>query len=472
MRWLLHSPVKQFVWLSVVFGIAFVALIPPFQGPDEVTHFLRAYEVSSLQNAHRHHGGKVDLEGSYMPESIKLTYDKARLFLMPNNPDVPQAKKYFLNQTRDSLNIPLNKNRKIFYDTAASPAYVPILYVPQALMIKTFEIFNAPVIVMLYAVRLICLAIWIILGVVALRQIQSKRMRFGIAALMTLPMFVSQSIVPGTDALLTGVTLLFFISVYNLYHRRKEVTTTAYLFLSSLLFLMVAAKPVYLVFGALMLTLKYHSKKFLNWLLAVIGPAIIGALYVAWSYVTRYGSPHVYIDTVDAVHASPAAQLHFIIPNIFNFIEPLANTLFLGWGDSTLLSLVGTFGRLDTPLPLLFILIGFFLILLTVFAKEEEITDMPHRKYFLPMVLLTAALYSVGVILSMYIISTPPHAKIVTGVQGRYFLPIVLMLAVFMPKFLLVKKDTLRMIYAITPVLLLSASLLVIWLRYYLIYPR
>ena len=40
------SPVKFFVYCALIFGIIFLILIPPFQSPDEDSHFKRAYVVS------------------------------------------------------------------------------------------------------------------------------------------------------------------------------------------------------------------------------------------------------------------------------------------------------------------------------------------------------------------------------------------------------------------------------------------
>lgn len=472
MKWFFRNPISRFAWLSAFFGLAFILFIPPFQGPDEFTHFSRSYEVGSFLIAHRQHGKKVDLEGSFLPKSLMLTYDKTRLYKTPHYPDVPQAQKYFLNQTRDALHIPLNKGDKQFYDTGASPAYVPLLYVPQAIVIKVLEVMGAPIIVMLYLTRLACLALWIGLGVLALKKLKTDRLKLGISSLLLLPMFISQATVPGTDALLTGVTLLYFIKIYNSLHGKIILTTKQYFWLIILLFVMVMAKPVYLVFGLLMLLQKTKYKTPVGLIYKSLGTMSVAVVYAVWSYVTRYRGGPVYINSIDAAHAAPGTQLHYLIPNVFNFIEPLSNTLFLGWGDSTLVSLIGTFGLLDTPLPLLFVILGYTLILITVFATDEENVTHSKRQLASWAAFLLAIVYIGGVLFSMYVISTPPRTAVITGVQGRYFLPVLLLLAVYLPKPLLVNKRTLTIICAALPLILLTASIVVVWLRYYLLYPR
>ena len=40
------SPTKFFVYCALIFGIILITLIPPFQSPDEDSHFKRAYVIS------------------------------------------------------------------------------------------------------------------------------------------------------------------------------------------------------------------------------------------------------------------------------------------------------------------------------------------------------------------------------------------------------------------------------------------
>ena len=42
-----YEPAKFFVYCALIFGIILVVLIPPFQSPDEDSHFKKAYCVSN-----------------------------------------------------------------------------------------------------------------------------------------------------------------------------------------------------------------------------------------------------------------------------------------------------------------------------------------------------------------------------------------------------------------------------------------
>ena len=43
------KPHKIFIYLSIIFGMILVFLVPPFQSPDEDSHFKKAYVMSKGQ---------------------------------------------------------------------------------------------------------------------------------------------------------------------------------------------------------------------------------------------------------------------------------------------------------------------------------------------------------------------------------------------------------------------------------------
>jgi uncharacterized membrane protein len=105
--------------------------------------------------AHKYRQKNVFIKGSELPESILNTNKKTRLYSTKGYPDVPQAKKYTWGETESAFNIPLNKSDKRVYDTGAFPAYVPLVYIPQAIVIKICSLINLPAIFMLYATGLL-----------------------------------------------------------------------------------------------------------------------------------------------------------------------------------------------------------------------------------------------------------------------------------------------------------------------------
>jgi uncharacterized membrane protein len=471
------NPTKFFTLTTLVFGVVFLLLIPPFQIPDEFTHFTRAYEVSELKTAHVYHGKTIDHLGSFMPKSILLTYKKTSLHLIQGQPDVAQAKKYHPSETKQALHIPLNKSVTAFYDTGSSPSYFPLLYLPQAVTIKILSLFNSPVIVMLYATRFVGLLIWLALALLALRVLRPSRRAAALVGVLLLPMFVAQAST-STDPLINGLALLFVALISRNFIDKVALTRTRAGLYMLMLALMSLSKPVYAMFGLLLFLLpgRSRSKDSLLLKLAILVAPLL--IVVLWSAGTKTPGGPYFIDSIAISHASPSLQAHHVIPNVFNFVEPLVNTLFLGWGDNVFVSMMGEFGKLDTPLPLLFVILGYivlFVALCTGLGEKDE--PALTRNFYLKrrtilLTLLTAAFFAGGVYLAMYIYSTPPGEKIITGVQGRYFLPLLPLGVLFIPKSsITIGRKLYYSVLTAGPLLVLVASVLVIYLRFYPLYP-
>ena len=43
------SPTRFFIYCALIFGIMLITIIPPFQSPDEDSHFKKAYVISKGQ---------------------------------------------------------------------------------------------------------------------------------------------------------------------------------------------------------------------------------------------------------------------------------------------------------------------------------------------------------------------------------------------------------------------------------------
>lgn len=473
-----NSPIRFFVFTSLIFGLGFIVLVPPFQIPDEFVHFSRSYEVSELQTAHPYHQKDIDHLGSMMPKSLLLTYEKTRLHRLPGYPDVAQAKKYDRVQTEAAFNIPLNKSEKIFYDTGSTPRYFPGLYIPQAVAISLLKIFNAPAILMLYATRVVGLLVWILLATLALKILQPASRRLAMAAVLLLPMFVAQASA-STDPIINGLIVLYLAVVANHFLNKKTPARKVITCMIIILTLAALSKPVYALFGLLLLLLPFNKK---GRIAAIYKTATLLApflLVLIWSSLTKQSGGPYYIDAIAISHANPSEQVAFLVPNLLNFVQPFINTLLLGWGDNVLVSLIGEFGKLDTPLPILFVIMGYFIVFIAAFGGTDEKSEAKLAKnyYLLKSNLFLGAaltvLYIGGVYLAMYIYSTPPEEKIITGIQGRYLLPLVPLGVLFAAKnWLIIREKIYRIILIAVPLLLLTASLVVVFLRFWIEYPK
>jgi len=95
--------------------------------------------------------------------------------------------------------------------------------------------------------------------------------------------------------------------------------------------------------------------------------------------------------------------------------------------DFVAMTMVGNIGWLDTPMPLLGVIAGFGLIGSSLFiASQYEKVKIP--KWFRAVALVSAAAAVFIMVTFLYLLSEPPGRQETIGLQGRYFIPILIIL--------------------------------------------
>jgi len=101
------KPEIFFVIFAFFFGLLIVLITPPFQIPDEINHFYRAYQISEGQLIAVKHDNRI---GGYMPKSLIESTEPFRGLCWNM-----QAKTSYKAITKQ-FKIPLEPDRKIFVD--------------------------------------------------------------------------------------------------------------------------------------------------------------------------------------------------------------------------------------------------------------------------------------------------------------------------------------------------------------------
>lgn len=261
----LQKPEYFFLYTAAFFGVLFAVAVPPLQTPDEYTHFVRSYEVSEFKTPQKfsQSGNQI---GSYMPRSIKETGDEVIGNGMLGNRNV----KYDIGHIKAALlTIPLDKSDTMFYKT--SSAYNPVVYITQAVTLNLIKIFDAPIIIAMYAIRMTNLVVWLVLIFVSIKIFPWKK--WEIAVLALLPMVVAQSVSSGVDVLLLGVSVLLLAIIVNLSATKKKIKTRDILLLMLLTTTIIISKTISVVLLPLLLLLKneqFSSIKFPPYLIKIL----------------------------------------------------------------------------------------------------------------------------------------------------------------------------------------------------------
>lgn len=459
LRKLYQSPQKTFLIIAGTFGLLFILLTPPLQTPDEIVHFMRAYQVSELGVVSTNKDGAL---GGYLPASI----GKSSVILSENptltfNPNT----KYDVHKTIVALKIPLEKEKRDFLNIAGATGYSPIGYIPQAIGIAIGAFFNAPAVVLMYMARVASLVTWIGLIFFSIKIIPQKK--WAIVGLGVLPMILAQAGSPGIDAISIGLGILFIALVMK--YRTLVIVSGSQLFSLFLIACLIALtkQTTILVVGFIfLLSLKQIDANKFKASIKIAATIIIPILLlVGWLAVVKLAN--LSADSTQPGQNS-IQQVANLIHHPLRLPEVIYNTFFFNWGDGVINSFIGVFGWVDTPLAGMFIMMGYVLIALILFANYEKLKKKLSKKDNLLIVIL-AAMYAVGTCAALYIIYSPVDYDIVYGLQGRYFL---LSLFIIAPILMSVPLRLIKKHYVITvcvlSILLLTVSAMTIFYRYYL----
>ncbi len=129
------KPDRFFLFCGLLFGLIFLIITPPFQTPDELSHFYRAYQISEgdfigINKDHR--------VGGYLPVSLADSYLPFRY--IRRHEHVKTSWSIIRKQFENKLN---EENRK-FVDFPNTGMYSFVSYIPQASGIFIVRSFHLP----------------------------------------------------------------------------------------------------------------------------------------------------------------------------------------------------------------------------------------------------------------------------------------------------------------------------------------
>ncbi|MBK8501992.1 MAG: DUF2142 domain-containing protein [Saprospiraceae bacterium] len=206
------SPHRFFISTAILFGLIMVFLTPPFQVPDEVNHFYRAYQIADGGFFAERHNQRL---GGHVPESfIKLTEPFLDLRWKMN-------RKTSYPKIRDQLSIPLNEEKKVFIDFPNTALYSPISYLPQAGAIFVLKHLNLRPLILFYAARILTLLIWIICIGFATKTLPRFKWLFTFLALLPMSLFVNMSL--SADVVTNIIAFVFLAYILKNVLRRDKI---------------------------------------------------------------------------------------------------------------------------------------------------------------------------------------------------------------------------------------------------------
>lgn len=410
-----------FIYLALIFGLIFIFLTPPFQSPDEDSHFKKAYLISKGQIIK---SSDNIIDGYYLPQDmIKYSYEKTSKMSNRNW-------KYTYSDFYNDNFMTVEYSNEILSDFSAEDVSI-IPYIPASVGIfiarhtSNMLISGMPsTAYMLYFARFFNLIAYVILGALAIKitPILKKTMM----TVLLLPMSLFLGSMMSYDSILISISLLTIALILDMIYNKKTNFDTKHLIIFAILgFVLLKLKVIYFIIIGLLLMVpknKFKDNKKIKYALYTIGLVIL--LYL----ISKI--PYLFNQTVVSNGSELITkQKEFAFNNPFLFVGNIFKNIY-AQKSMLLIQMIGVLGLLDTYLPRLIIFILVLLIGLVSLSElsldKIKIDTKTKVLSLLIFIVLLIAIYA-----AMYLMWTPLVLEVggntITGVQGRYLLPIIIL---------------------------------------------
>lgn len=393
------SPARWFLLISLPFSVGYVFITPPMQAPDEAAHFLRAYQISQggfhgkVQNCRR--GG--DLPVSIV--SLATTFVNQGIQFHPEcklDPD------FWITQWQ----MPLNGKDRIFADFPSSVFYPPLPYLPAAAGMWIGKLLKMTPMALFFIGRLCTLGAYLALAAAAIRLMPVQKYALMLIASMPMALFLAASF--SADAVTNGLSFLFIATAYRI-ALAGDISPWRLAALAPLIGLSKTCLPLLGLVGLIPFR-RFNSKPlFLIW----VGAVIAGGLgpFAGWVWWTS----DLYLPQLVSLHTDPGKFFHLFL-NTFSSGECV---------KTYVTSMIGTLGYLDTCLPS-WLITGVLAVLFVAILLDKKQSDVLLTRCFRLVNLLVFAFSLLLIALWLFVSCPPPtNTILLSGIQGRYFIPIL-----------------------------------------------
>ncbi len=392
---------KVFIAISIPLAICYSIFVIITYVPDEQSHIHRAFNIGR---------GNFIISTEQNLESIPKYFSKIET--ANNYKELVDLKATVSKEDKEECQ---------YFN--AFVTYFPSIYIGPSIGSFIAEIVNMDVISSVYFMRIINVIIYLILGYFTIRWIP-----FGKLMTMTylcLPMLIHQGASASADCFINAMALLFI--AYNLkllvkkekYSKKEKVIYVILALLSTL------NKTAYipLIFLAILLIFrKTEEKNKSDKVFLMITMIVMIAISAVWYlYTSNYQDVR---ENIVRDNVSASNQIEFIKSNPIAFMGVLKNT-FINRTTNYLYQALGQFlGRLSITIDSIIPTIFLGMIMFAAFLEDTKISFSKYQKIF---TLLLVAGMILLVELALYLTWTPPGGAMIEGVQGRYFLPFLLL---------------------------------------------
>ena len=455
-------PEKIFVILALIFGLLFVFITPPFQSPDENSHFLKAYSVSKGEFFPKVKDGK---SGNYFSKEFYNYIQNKQKYL------TDLEKKYSYSELYNDQLLTINYNDVELYSYSTQDVS-PIFYIVPAsgmvlgkIVMRIFDITGAGPTFLLYFSRIASLVFSIFIIYKAIKICPILKKTISVICLIPMTLFLFSMVT--YDNLIIPMSILGLALMLKLIYDNDYFFSKKNIFVLGVIALTLLNIKVFYSFIFILLFFipkqKYGIKN--KKILCIIFFAL---LLVLLTFLLKI--PNTIINSnINPVDSK--SQLSYLLHHPFKYLCVLFNSI----KDNRLFllsSIIGVFGLLDAYLPIL-IIFFYYIYLLILFISDGNKVKVDKRIKIL-MFLGCIATF-IGIFTIMYISWTPSVVEngaenTISGVQGRYFLPLIFPFALIFVNNIEDNKffNNIKKYYLIYPFVCLLITTFILMIRFWI----
>ena len=415
---------KRFVYLSLFFGILFILLIPPFQSPDEDSHFKKAYVIAEGNVFPDLKDGQT---GYYLPTEMiqyisEVLQANSNLDYKFTYQDVIRAEKGITDYS--------NRTFEHFSTVSANPIahIIPATGIILGKMIGKIVGITPSFICLLYFARFANLVGYTIL--IAISIYLSPVLKKTMCLFALIPMALMMGSMVSYDMLLIAASFLYVSLCLRLMYNSDSKWNWKYtLAFGVIAFLFFTIKIIYLplfVWLFLILIQDKDKREIIKHIIFML--LLFIALYIITSLIPGKMTTVIAAGTNGTSMLSPSQQqLKYVIENPIAYMKVFLHTLNIG-KNFYISSTISLFGLLDTYMFTVFVYV-YAILLILIGIAEVSVEKITVKWYYKVSIILSVFAAFFGAFLAMYIVWTPlvsgVGAGTIEGVQGRYFLPVL-----------------------------------------------
>ena len=410
---------RLYIIVGISFGLFYMILISPLSAPDEEHHYNSIVRITNMiSNPFR--------DNEYVN---KRDFDFNELFIQENFPQSYLRLRDPIFHSGDQTRMP---------QPEPFDSHYPVHYMPQILGFGLARILQLNFIWAFFMSRFFNLLFFVICVSIAIQKMPFHKELIFLVAL--LPIVVQQAASLSSDSYINGLSILVFACLMKSIYAEGQMSRRELLWLLIPLGLLGPAKIIYIALALFLILipkerfpLKYQAYK---WKILMIASTIIPAILI--------GIPRFFelttIQHTDGLDQGYNYTLGFILGNPLEYFMILIRTIQSNF-QIYIETLIGShLSGWSLPIPS-YIVYTFIVILLLIALKPIQATREVTICYRIVALLISAFVF-VAVLTTMMIAFTTYGMNVILGVQGRYFVPILLpILLMFHNKVLIIHKD-------------------------------